>query len=356
MSLFRITFTFVLLFILMTCTSAGSLRRDRRYRRKLCRKLSVPMCSDGKVNYDFTAASTPNDFVANLYWPMINIGCSEYIRLFLCSFAYPSCLPQDGTTLPPCRSLCVQVMQKCQPLMAREFTMSWPEDLRCWQFPNDNCMDANGPVLSPPPGRCSKNIGIEESAGARFTNQFESSRVDVVLDSANAIIEESSPQWADMSLDFRTTSATTQVIFVASRYSTRKGRSYENSVVAFLDNGFLGCNVRCGIVRSDVMDNVRVPLNDGKWHKISFDTRQGTLVVDNSIPAVQCYGGASDCRDFGEVTIGNWMRGVSPVHRRKTGDLSEARFDGCIRNLRLSRLNQILPIVTRYNLVSNCCS
>jgi hypothetical protein len=78
----------------------------------------------------------------------------------------------------------------------------------------------------------------------------------------------SSPQWADMSLDFRTTSANTQVIFVASRYSTRKGRSYENSVVAFLANGFLGCNVKCGIISSDVMDNVRVPLNDGKWHKV----------------------------------------------------------------------------------------
>jgi hypothetical protein len=47
------------------------------------------------------------------------------------------------------------VMQKCLPMMVREFTMSWPEDLKCWQFPNDNCMDTNGPVLTPPPSSCS---------------------------------------------------------------------------------------------------------------------------------------------------------------------------------------------------------
>lgn len=78
------------------------------------------------------------------FQPLIDVGCSSHIRLFLCSLYVPPCpsQPSDPIILP-CRSLCELVKSECYPLL-RKFGFAWPVDLNCSKLPIDqassNCI------------------------------------------------------------------------------------------------------------------------------------------------------------------------------------------------------------------------
>ncbi len=78
-----------------------------------------------------TAASSElNDF-NNL----IASGCSEYVRQFFCSFYLPLCYVSLGTNeaarLRPCRALCIETREKCEPVLLQNSNFTWPEFLNC---------------------------------------------------------------------------------------------------------------------------------------------------------------------------------------------------------------------------------
>ena len=67
---------------------------------------------------------------------LIDIGCSPFLRHFLCAFYIPFCkniLPPD-MNVPPCRRLCEHVREKCEWVM-RHYGAEWPTYLSCEQFP-----------------------------------------------------------------------------------------------------------------------------------------------------------------------------------------------------------------------------
>lgn len=59
------------------------------------------------------------------YNSLVKIPCSPSLKLFLCSLYFPVCT-QLHKPLPPCRSLCEQNRQRCEPIMRSfSFQVSW---------------------------------------------------------------------------------------------------------------------------------------------------------------------------------------------------------------------------------------
>ncbi|KXJ28790.1 Frizzled-5 [Exaiptasia diaphana] len=113
-----------------------------------CQVITVPTCKG--VGYNLT--SFPNYFnhrtqgeaglEVHQFYPLIKVGCSNYLNFFLCSLYVPPC-QQNGNmgNILPCQSLCEASRNGCVKLMER-FGFSWPESISCSKFPKDD-----GPVL-----------------------------------------------------------------------------------------------------------------------------------------------------------------------------------------------------------------
>ena len=120
---------------------------------KRCEKMKIPMCQN--IGYNLTYM--PNMFnhdtqeeaalEVHQFWPLVEIKCSPDLKNFLCSVYGPKCeLHAKENEFPPCRSLCESARNGCAPLM-RQYGFSWPERLRCKQFPklgqNKTCLHSN---------------------------------------------------------------------------------------------------------------------------------------------------------------------------------------------------------------------
>ena len=79
---------------------------------------------------------------AHEFLPLVDIKCSEHVRLFICSVFAPMCTPEiPYGVVPPCRSLCEHVKSSCLPILLR-LNFTWPAVLECQNFPqNDLCMN-----------------------------------------------------------------------------------------------------------------------------------------------------------------------------------------------------------------------
>ncbi|XP_017068267.1 frizzled isoform X3 [Drosophila eugracilis] len=64
--------------------------------------------------------------------PLVKIGCSDDLQLFLCSLYVPVCTILE-IPIPPCRSLC-ESARVCEKLM-KTYNFNWPENLECSKFP-----------------------------------------------------------------------------------------------------------------------------------------------------------------------------------------------------------------------------
>ena len=122
-------------------------------KRMKCEKIRIPMCEN--IGYNLT--HMPNMFnhdtqeeaalEVNHFWPVVNQKCSPDLRYFLCSVYAPMCQQNITRRVPPCRSLCKRARKGCLPLV-RSFGLSWPERMRCRNFPKRGsgqlCIDSKG--------------------------------------------------------------------------------------------------------------------------------------------------------------------------------------------------------------------
>ncbi|CAH8665864.1 unnamed protein product [Schistosoma haematobium] len=77
----------------------------------------------------------------NDYRSLINVGCSQYLKFFLCTIYFPMCTPalNPPAALQPCQNLCRYVQSKCEPIM-KSFSFPWPIELNCKSLPSESGM------------------------------------------------------------------------------------------------------------------------------------------------------------------------------------------------------------------------
>lgn len=104
---------------------------------------SIPFCSS--LGYNKTmmpnalGQNSQEDVTPeiNMYTPLIKLGCSPDLKLFLCTVYAPMCFDQaNGTrplTLQPCRSLCESARRGCSDSI-KQFNTEWPVALDCNRF------------------------------------------------------------------------------------------------------------------------------------------------------------------------------------------------------------------------------
>jgi frizzled protein 4 len=108
-----------------------------------CEPIQLELCRD--IGYDLT--SMPNlighenqeDAAVSLetFRPLIKIGCSPHLRIFLCAVHAPMCTHKIDFSIGPCRNLCNSVRSKCLPVL-EQFGYTWPVALNCSSFPPEN--------------------------------------------------------------------------------------------------------------------------------------------------------------------------------------------------------------------------
>ncbi|XP_075257210.1 frizzled-5-like [Convolutriloba macropyga] len=101
-----------------------------------CQEITVPMCK--QIGYN--ATTFPNELDHNTqneagmeihqFWPLVEIGCSDQLRFFLCSKYVPICLPNFSKTLQACKKVCEVARAGCEPVM-QHYGFEWPERFDC---------------------------------------------------------------------------------------------------------------------------------------------------------------------------------------------------------------------------------
>ncbi|XP_052089903.1 frizzled-9-like [Mytilus californianus] len=129
---------------------------DGRHQYAKCERITIPMCMDMKYNWtrmpNLVGHSNQKDAAIQVheFTPLVRYGCSRLLRFFLCSLYAPMCTEMGGETMiiPVCRSMCLEVRQKCEPILSR-FNFEWPKILDCSKLPqksdpkpNNLCMEA----------------------------------------------------------------------------------------------------------------------------------------------------------------------------------------------------------------------
>ncbi|KAL0969308.1 hypothetical protein UPYG_G00225350 [Umbra pygmaea] len=105
-----------------------------------CEPIGLRMCQDLPYNATFmpnllnhydqqTAALAMEPF-----HPMVNLQCSDDLRMFLCALYAPVCM-EYGRVSMPCRALCHRVKIDCHMLMEM-FGVTWPDEIECSRFPD----------------------------------------------------------------------------------------------------------------------------------------------------------------------------------------------------------------------------
>ncbi|CAL8104462.1 unnamed protein product [Calicophoron daubneyi] len=117
--------------------------REQLLRPEKCIPIEIPLCKN--IGYNLTYM--PNAFhhetqeeaglEVHQFYPLVEINCSEDLRLFLCSMYTPICLPNWHYRLTACRSLCESARDGCMPVM-QTYGFGWPERMNCDLLPEGN--------------------------------------------------------------------------------------------------------------------------------------------------------------------------------------------------------------------------
>lgn len=104
-----------------------------------CEPIMIKICK----NIEYNHTIMPNllghtkqdaaDIDSYQFAPLVKVGCSQHMKLFLCSIYAPVCTVLDRP-IPPCRSLCQYSRKGCENLM-NKFGYQWPENFDCKLFP-----------------------------------------------------------------------------------------------------------------------------------------------------------------------------------------------------------------------------
>uniref|UniRef100_A0A6Q2XIB0 Frizzled-3 n=1 Tax=Esox lucius TaxID=8010 RepID=A0A6Q2XIB0_ESOLU len=131
-----------LAFLLVLCPQGLSIHAERAESHSTftCEPIGLRMCQDLPYNATFmpnllnhydqqTAALAMEPF-----HPMVNLQCSEDLRMFLCALYTPVCMEYGRVTMP-CRALCHRAKSDCHKLMEM-FGVTWPDEIECSRFPD----------------------------------------------------------------------------------------------------------------------------------------------------------------------------------------------------------------------------
>uniref|UniRef100_T1E109 Fzd-5/8-4 n=1 Tax=Dendrocoelum lacteum TaxID=27895 RepID=T1E109_9PLAT len=115
---------------------------SENFRPNKCVPIAIPMCKN--IGYNLTYM--PNEFhhetqeeaglVVHQFYPLVEIACSENLRLFLCSMYAPICLPNWPKRIRACRSVCESARDGCAPVM-NTYGFKWPKSMDCDKLTED---------------------------------------------------------------------------------------------------------------------------------------------------------------------------------------------------------------------------
>ncbi|XP_042186062.1 frizzled-3 [Oncorhynchus tshawytscha] len=132
----------LLLFLSSLCSTCLSIHAEtaESHSTFTCEPVGLRMCQDLPYNATFmpnllnhydqkTAALAMEPF-----HPMVNLQCSEDLRMFLCALYAPVCM-EYGRVSMPCRALCHRAKRDCHKIMEM-FGVAWPDETECSRFPD----------------------------------------------------------------------------------------------------------------------------------------------------------------------------------------------------------------------------
>ncbi|XP_037952156.1 frizzled-like [Teleopsis dalmanni] len=118
--------------------SSSAMTSDTFPHHNRCEPITISICKN--IPYNMTIM--PNlightkqeeaGLEVHQFAPLVKIGCSADLQLFLCSLYVPVCTILEQP-IPPCRSLC-ESARVCETLM-KTYNFNWPENLECSKFP-----------------------------------------------------------------------------------------------------------------------------------------------------------------------------------------------------------------------------
>lgn len=137
----------------------GSLKKPPNYHddddENKCSPIREPVCQGLKYSEtkmpNWVKMTSQEEAAKRMidYNSLLNINCSHYLKLFLCSIYFPMCTPVlDKSALKPCKPLCLHVRNQCEPIM-RRFQFNWPAELSCEELPElpKLCIEPDGYAL-----------------------------------------------------------------------------------------------------------------------------------------------------------------------------------------------------------------
>ncbi|XP_071513210.1 uncharacterized protein [Panulirus ornatus] len=118
--------------------------------QSMCENITVPMCQ----NLPYTTVF-PNIFnhttqehatlEIHQFWPLVEMECSAYLHLFLCSLYVPVCTVLEKF-IPPCRSLCFSAKAGCEDSL-ETYRLTWP--INCYKLPAGGLCVSDNIINSP---------------------------------------------------------------------------------------------------------------------------------------------------------------------------------------------------------------
>lgn len=131
---------FLFVFSLLAVLISSSLS-SFPFKKGQCVSFQSEVCANFNYTHAYLGPGVdPKDVEERLkgYKLLIESECHPCLLEFLCFSYYPFCQPKYDTVVPPCRSLCVDVKDKCLGLIeAAGFT--WPQELNCSFYPESDC-------------------------------------------------------------------------------------------------------------------------------------------------------------------------------------------------------------------------
>lgn len=154
----KLLFLFVTFSLAKSSIQSVDTEFDAHLEAKRCKPvlITIPQCNSMFYNHTGMPNLVGQESLLEAYHqlqtfePLLTSGCSKRLRFLLCSVYTPMCDPVSRLLVGPCRGLCSHVRGRCEPILAA-FSLHWPKDLDCSNFPSQNELDFNmcmeGPQL-----------------------------------------------------------------------------------------------------------------------------------------------------------------------------------------------------------------
>lgn len=152
--------------------------------QKKCESVTIPLCTGLQYNTtifpNMLKHRTQDEAALEVhqFFPLVKVGCSEYLAFFLCSVYAPICTVLE-MPVPPCRQLCESAREGCEGLMKR-FGFTWPESLSCEKFPRlgeEICVGENTTAGGGGPGGIPTKKSETEDNQTKPTEAFDPTAV-----------------------------------------------------------------------------------------------------------------------------------------------------------------------------------